>query len=122
MDNREKFGSRLGFILVSAGCAVGLGNVWKFPYMAGKYGGAAFILIYLLFLIVMGLPIMICEFSVGRASQKSVATAFRELEPKETRWHDFGWFGMIGNYVLMMFYTMVGGWMLYYCYRTATGQ
>ncbi|MDD3402312.1 MAG: sodium-dependent transporter [Hespellia sp.] len=122
MQNREKFGSRLGFILVSAGCAVGLGNVWKFPYMAGKYGGAAFILIYLLFLIVMGLPIMICEFSVGRASQKSVATSFRELEPKGTKWHDFGYFGMIGNYCLMMFYTMVGGWMLYYCYRTFMGE
>lgn len=122
MQNREKFGSRLGFILVSAGCAVGLGNVWKFPYMAGKYGGAAFILIYLIFLVIMGLPIMVCEFSVGRGSQKSVATSFKELEPKGSRWHDFGYFGMIGNYVLMMFYTMVGGWMLYYCYRTATGE
>ncbi|MDD3362492.1 MAG: sodium-dependent transporter [Hespellia sp.] len=122
MKGREKFGSRLGFILVSAGCAVGLGNVWKFPYMAGKYGGAAFILIYLVFLVAMGLPIMVCEFSVGRGSQKSVATAFRELEPKGTKWHDFGYFGMIGNYVLMMFYTMVGGWMLYYCYRTFAGE
>ncbi|MDD2979772.1 MAG: sodium-dependent transporter [Hespellia sp.] len=122
MENREKFGSRLGFILVSAGCAVGLGNVWKFPYMAGKYGGAAFIGIYLVFLLIMGLPIMVCEFSVGRGSRKSVATAFNELEPEGRRWHDFGYFGMIGNYVLMMFYTMVGGWMMYYCYRTATGQ
>lgn len=122
MENREKFGSRLGFILVSAGCAVGLGNVWKFPYMAGRYGGAAFILIYLIFLLIMGLPIMVCEFSVGRGSQKSVATAFKELEPEGRRWHDFGYFGMIGNYVLMMFYTMVGGWMMYYCYRTITGE
>ena len=122
MQNREKFGSRLGFILVSAGCAVGLGNVWKFPYMAGKYGGAAFILIYLLFLVIMGLPIMVCEFSVGRGSQKSVATSFKELEPKGRRWHDFGYFGMIGNYALMMFYTMVGGWMLYYCFRTVRGE
>lgn len=122
MQSREKFGSRLGFILVSAGCAVGLGNVWKFPYMAGKYGGAAFILIYLLFLVVMGLPIMICEFSVGRGSQKSVATSFKVLEPKGRRWHDFGYFGMLGNYGLMMFYTMVGGWMMYYCYRTLMGE
>lgn len=122
MQDREKFGSRLGFILVSAGCAVGLGNVWKFPYMAGKYGGAAFILIYLVFLIAMGLPIMVCEFSVGRGSQKSVATAFRELEPERSRWHDFGYFGIIGNYLLMMFYTMVGGWMLYYCFRMLTGE
>ena len=119
---RETFGSRLGFILVSAGCAVGIGNVWKFPYMAGKYGGAAFILIYLVFLIAMGLPIMVCEFSVGRGSQKSVATSFRELAPEGTRWHQFGYFGIIGNYVLMMFYTTVGGWMLYYCYRAFAGE
>jgi len=122
MAEREKFGSRLGFILVSAGCAVGLGNVWKFPYMAGQYGGAAFILIYLIFLIILGLPIMVCEFSVGRASQKSVASSFRVLEPKGSKFHNFGYFGMIGNYVLMMFYTMVGGWMLYYCYRMMSGE
>ena len=84
---RENFGSRLGFILVSAGCAIGLGNVWKFPYMAGQYGGAAFILIYLLFLVILGLPIIVCEFSVGRASQKSIATSYNVLEPKGTRWH-----------------------------------
>lgn len=83
---RENFGSRLGFILVSAGCAIGLGNVWKFPYMAGQYGGAAFILIYLLFLVILGLPIIVCEFSVGRASQKSIATSYNVLEPKGTRW------------------------------------
>lgn len=122
MQKREKFGSRLGFILVSAGCAVGLGNVWKFPYMAGKYGGAAFILIYLVFLVIMGLPIMVCEFSVGRASQRSVATSFKVLEPEHRRWHDFGYFGMVGNYLLMMFYTMVGGWMMYYCYRIVVGE
>lgn len=122
MKEREKFGSRLGFILVSAGCAVGLGNVWKFPYMCGKYGGAAFILIYLLFLVILGFPIMVCEFSVGRASRKSIASSFRELEPEGRRWHGFGYLGMAGNYLLMMFYTMVAGWMLYYCYRTATGQ
>ncbi|MDO4339750.1 MAG: sodium-dependent transporter [Eubacteriales bacterium] len=122
MKEREKFSSRLGFILVSAGCAVGIGNVWKFPYMAGKYGGAAFILIYLVFLVLMGWPIMVCEFSVGRGSQKSCATSFRVLEPEGTKWHHYGWFGMAGNYLLMMFYTMVAGWMMYYCFRCARGD
>ena len=122
MEKRERFGSRLGFILVSAGCAIGLGNVWKFPYMCGQYGGAAFILIYLLFLVILGFPIMVCEFSVGRGSQKSCATSFKMLEPKGTRWHHFGYLGMAGNYLLMMFYTMVAGWMLYYCYRCLTGE
>lgn len=120
--NREKFGSRLGFILVSAGCAVGLGNVWKFPYMAGKFGGAAFILVYLLFLLILGLPIMVCEFSVGRASQKSIASSYRTLEPPGTVWHRMGWIGMAGNYLLVMFYAMVGGWMMYYCYRLGSGE
>lgn len=119
---REKFGSRLGFILVSAGCAIGLGNVWKFPYMTGKFGGAAFILVYLLFLVLLGLPIIVCEFSVGRASQKSIATSYNELEPTGTRWHHIRWFAIAGNYILVMFYSMVGGWMLYYCYRTARGD
>lgn len=122
MKEREKFGSRLGFILVSAGCAVGIGNVWKFPYMTGKFGGAAFILIYLAFLVLMGWPIMVCEFSVGRGSQKSCATSFRVLEPRGTRWHHYGWFGMAGNYLLMMFYTMVAGWMMYYCFRSVRGD
>ncbi|MBO5239488.1 MAG: sodium-dependent transporter [Lachnospiraceae bacterium] len=122
MQAREKFGSRLGFILVSAGCAVGLGNVWKFPYMCGQYGGAAFIVIYLVFLAILGFPIMVCEFSVGRGSQKSVATSFLELEPKGTRWHYYGYVGMAGNYLLMMFYTTVAGWMLYYCYRCLAGE
>ncbi len=122
MKSREKFGSRLGFILVSAGCAVGLGNVWKFPYVCGQYGGAAFILIYLIFLAILGFPIMVCEFSVGRGSQKSCATSFKELEPKGTNWHKFGYFGMAGNYLLMMFYTTVAGWMMYYCYRCITGE
>ena len=94
---REKFGSRLGFILVSAGCAIGLGNVWKFPYMAGQYGGAAFILIYLLFLVIPGMPIIVCEFSVGRASQKSIATSYNELEPEGSRWHYTRWFDIDGN-------------------------
>ena len=119
---REKFGSRLGFILVSAGCAIGLGNVWKFPYMTGKYGGAAFILIYLVFLLILGLPIMVCEFSVGRASQTSIAASFRKLEPEGTKWHCLQWFGMAGNYLLVMFYTTVAGWMLYYCWRMAAGE
>lgn len=122
MKEREKFGSRMGFILVSAGCAIGLGNVWKFPYMAGEYGGAAFILMYLLFLLVLGLPILVCEFSVGRASRKSTARAFHELEPKGSNFHKFSYMSMVSNYVLMMFYTMVAGWMAYYCYRMAKGE
>ena len=122
MEKRENFSSRLGFVLVSAGCAIGLGNVWKFPYMCGQYGGALFILIYLLFLVILGFPIMVCEFSVGRASKASCATSFKRLEPNGTRWHKYGYFGMAGNYILMMFYTTVAGWMLYYFYRTAIGE
>lgn len=121
MKEREKFGSRLGFILVSAGCAIGLGNVWKFPYICGQNGGAAFILIYLLCLIGFGLPILVCEFAIGRRSRKSVVKAFDELEPEDTRWHRFGKFGIAGNYLLMMFYTMVAGWMLAYAYRMIRG-
>lgn len=119
---REKFGSRLGFILISAGCAIGLGNVWRFPYIVGKYGGAAFILIYLFFLFIFGLPIMTMEFSVGRASQKSIADSFRVLEPKGTKWHLFGWVGMAGNYLLMMFYTTVTGWMFAYFFKMIKGD
>ena len=122
MKQRENFGSRLGFILVSAGCAVGLGNVWKFPYICGENGGAAFILIYLIFLLILGFPILICEFAVGRASQKSISLAYDVLEPKNTKWHCFKWSGMLGNYLLMMFYTMVGGWMLNYACQAATGK
>lgn len=122
MEKREKFSSRLGFILVSAGCAVGLGNVWKFPYMCGQYGGAAFILIYLIFLAILGFPIIVCEFAVGRGSQKSSAVSFRKLEANGARWHHYSYFCMAGNYLLMMFYTMVSGWMLYYCYRCAAGE
>jgi len=122
MKERETFTSRLGFILVSAGCAVGIGNVWKFPYMCGQNGGAIFILIYLVFLAILGFPIMVCEFAVGRGSRKSCATSFRVLEPEGTRWHWYGWGGMAGNYLLMMFYTMVAGWMLYYCFRCVTGE
>ena len=119
---RETFGSRLGFILVSAGCAVGIGNVWKFPYMCGQFGGAAFILIYLVFLLIMGIPVMVCEFGVGRASRHSVAAAYETLEPKGTKWHITKWIGIIGCYFLMMFYTTVGGWMLYYCVRSFSGD
>ena len=119
---REKFGSRLGFILVSAGCAIGIGNVWKFPYMCGEFGGAAFILIYLIFLLILGIPVMICEFAVGRGSRLSVAASFEKLEPEGTRWHVMKWIGVIGCYLLMMFYTTVGGWMMYYCYRSIKGE
>lgn len=119
---RETFGSRLGFILVSAGCAVGIGNVWKFPYMCGQFGGAAFILIYLVFLLIMGIPVMVCEFGVGRASRHSVAAAYETLESKGTKWHITKWIGVIGCYFLMMFYTTVGGWMLYYCVRSFRGD
>ncbi len=119
---REKFGSRLGFILVSAGCAIGIGNVWKFPYMCGEFGGAAFILIYLVFLLILGIPVMICEFAVGRGSRQSVAASFEKLEPAGTRWHVTKWIGVIGCYLLMMFYTTVGGWMMYYCYRSIKGE
>ena len=122
MKERETFGSRLGFILVSAGCAVGLGNVWKFPYMTGKYGGAAFILIYLVFLVLLGLPILVSEFAVGRSSRLSTARAFHKLEPEGSNFHKYSYMGMIGNYMLMMFYTMVAGWMMYYCYVMATGK
>ncbi len=119
---REKFSSRLGFILISAGCAIGLGNVWRFPYITGKYGGAAFVLIYLFFLIVLGLPIMVMEFSVGRASQKSIARSFNELEKKGTKWHLYRYVGMAGNYLLMMFYTTIGGWMLIYFFKMVKGD
>lgn len=119
---RENFGSRLGFILVSAGCAVGLGNVWKFPYICGQNGGAAFVLIYLVFLLVLGLPILICEYAVGRGSQRGPARAFERLEQSGTKWHGFKWFAILGNYLLMMFYTMVGGWMFYYVYLTSTNR
>lgn len=122
MKERETFASRLGFVLISAGCAIGLGNVWRFPYIVGQYGGAAFVLIYLVFLLVMGLPIMAMEFAVGRASRKSIIVAFQELEPKGTKWHWYGWFGMAGNYLLMMFYTTVAGWLLMYVFKSAMGQ
>lgn len=122
MKERERFGSRLGFLLISAGCAIGLGNVWRFPYIVGQYGGGAFVLVYLFFLVVMGLPIMVMEFAVGRASQKSAAASFRVLEPNGTKWHIFSYFAIAGNYLLMMFYTTVGGWMVKYFVLMAGGQ
>lgn len=122
MKEREKLGSRLGFILISAGCAIGIGNVWKFPYMAGQGGGGAFVLFYLIFLLILGLPIMTMEFAVGRASQKSPVKAYYALEKPGQKWHIHGYITLIGCYLLMMFYTTVAGWMLHYFYLTATGQ
>lgn len=122
MKQRETFASRLGFILVSAGCAIGLGNVWKFPYICGQYGGAAFIVIYLVFLAILGLPILVCEFTIGRASRGSMAVALDTLEKKGTRWHRLKWGCMAGSYLLMMFYTLVGGWMLCYMWKYVSGQ
>lgn len=119
---REKLGSRMGFILLSAGCAIGIGNVWRFPYIAGMYGGGMFVLFYLLFLVVMGVPVMTMEFAVGRASRKSVIRSFTELEKPGQKWHLNGYLGMAGNYLLMMFYTTVAGWMLYYFYQMLTGK
>lgn len=122
MQQRERFASRLGFLLISAGCAIGLGNVWRFPYITGQYGGAAFVLVYLLFLVLLGLPIMVMEFAVGRGSQKSAASSFRVLEPKGSKWHIYGYFAMFGNYILMMFYTTIGGWMLAYLFKMIKGD
>ncbi|WP_373263296.1 sodium-dependent transporter [Hungatella hathewayi] len=119
---REKFSSRLGFILISAGCAIGLGNVWRFPYIVGQYGGAAFVLIYAVFLVILGLPIVVMEFAVGRASQRSVALSYDVLEPKGTKWHYAKYLGMAGNYILMMFYTTVAGWMILYFFKMAKGD
>ncbi len=119
---REKFSSRLGFILISAGCAIGLGNVWRFPYIVGAYGGAAFVLVYILFLLILGLPIVVMEFAVGRASRKSAALSFEMLEPKGTKWHFAKVIAIVGNYLLMMFYTTVAGWMLLYFFKMAKGD
>ena len=118
---REKFASRLGFLLISAGCAIGLGNVWRFPFITGKYGGAAFVLLYLVFLVLLGLPIMVMEFAVGRASNKSVARSFDALEKQGTKWHWHKYTSLAGNYLLMMFYTTIAGWMLIYCVKMLSG-
>ena len=108
--------------MISAGCAIGLVNVWRFPYITGQYCGAAFVLIYLFFLLILGLPIMVMEFAVGRAGQASIAVAFNKLEPEGSKWHWYKWFGMAGNYLLMMFYTTIGGWMIIYFLRMAAGK
>lgn len=120
--SREKLSSRLGFILLSAGCAIGLGNIWRFPYMVGKYGGGAFVLVYLFFLIILGLPIIVMEYSVGRGSQKSVAQSFHILEHKGQKWHLFSYVAMAGNYLLVMFYTTIAGWMLAYFVKMLNGD
>ena len=120
MEQRESLGSRLGFILLSAGCAIGIGNVWKFPYITGQYGGGAFVVIYLIFLILMGAPIMTMEFAIGRASRKSPFLDCKVLEKPGTKWHYHGYLAIVGNYLLMMFYTTVTGWMLYYFYKSLT--
>ena len=118
---RERLSSRLGFILLSAGCAIGIGNVWKFPYMVGQNGGGAFVLLYLFFLLVMGIPVMTIEFSLGRASQKSPVRLYQALAPKGSKWYLHGYVAMAGNYIIMMFYTTVAGWMLQYFVKTAKG-
>ena len=121
MKARENLGSRLGFILLSAGCAIGIGNVWRFPYMAGQNGGGLFVLIYLLFLVILGIPVMTMEYAMGRSTRKSILSAYRELEPKGSKWHIMGYFAIAGNYVLLMFYSIVSGWILHYFYRMVTG-
>ena len=125
MDNettkRETLGSRLGFLLLSAGCAIGLGNVWRFPFITGKYGGAVFLIAYLVFLLLMGLPVLIMEFSVGRASRLNMSGALHSLEPKGAVWHGFGWFTIVGSTLLMMFYIPVAGWMLDYMCKSFAG-
>lgn len=122
MEKRERFASRLGFILISAGCAIGLGDVWRFPYITGQYGGGIFVLVYLIFIFLLGLPIITMELAVGRASQKSIATSFNVLEKKGQKWHWMGYAGVAGNYILVMFYTTIAGWMLAYFYKFMTGQ
>ena len=119
---RESFKSRLGFLLVSAGCAIGIGNVWRFPYVVGENGGGIFVLFYLLFLVVMGLPVLTMELAVGRGSRKSAVLAYKELEQPKSRWHIHGWFAILGCYVLMMYYTTVSGWMVSYFYKFVTGE
>ena len=119
---RERLGSRLGFIMLSAGCAIGIGNVWKFPYMVGQYGGGAFVLIYLFFLAILGVPVLTMEFAIGRASQKSPVKFYQELEPKGTKWHIHGYASLIGNYLLLMFYTSVAGWLMQYFVKTISGE
>ncbi|MBQ9067647.1 MAG: sodium-dependent transporter [Eggerthellaceae bacterium] len=121
MAQREQFASRLGFLLISAGCAIGLGNVWRFPYITGQYGGGAFVIMYILFLVLFSLPILAMEFAVGRGAQRGPARAYDVLEPKGSKWHMVKWMALVGNYLLMMFYTTVAGWMLAYVQKSAVG-
>ncbi len=121
MEQRENLGSRLGFIMLSAGCAIGIGNVWRFPYMVGQNGGGLFVLIYLVFLVILGVPVMTMEYAMGRATRKSILPAYRELEPKGSKWHIMGYFAIVGNYVLLMFYSIVSGWILRYFWLMVTG-
>lgn len=120
-QTREHFASHLGFLLISAGCAIGLGNVWRFPYITGQYGGGAFVVMYILFLVLFSLPILVMEFAVGRGSQRGPARAYDLLEPAGTKWHVVKWMALVGNYLLMMFYTTVAGWMLAYVQKSAAG-
>ena len=119
---REGFGSRLGFILVSAGCAIGIGNVWRFPTVTGQYGGGIFVLFYLIFLVLMGLPVLTMELAVGRAGHGAARSAYKALEPQGSKWHIHGWFCMVGCILLMMYYTTVSGWMVDYFFRFLTGS
>lgn len=121
-QSREKFASRLGFILISAGCAIGLGNVYRFPIITGAYGGGIFVLIYIAFLVLLGLPIMSAELAVGRGSQRSIASSFDVLEKKGQKWHLMKYLGICGNYLLMMFYTVISGWMVIYFVKYLTGS
>ena len=118
---RENFKSKLGFILVSAGCAIGIGNVWRFPFVTGQNGGGIFVLLYLLFLVIMGIPVLTMELAIGRASKKSAVLAYKKLEKPKSKWHIHGWFCILGCYLLMMYYTPVSGWMLSYFFKFATG-
>lgn len=120
--SRESFKSRLGFLLVSAGCAIGIGNVWRFPYVAGQNGGGLFVLLYLVFLVIMGLPVLTMELAVGRASRKSAVLGYKALEKKGSKWHIHGWVAILGCYMLMMYYTTVSGWMVTYFYKFVTGE
>lgn len=122
MEQREKFSSRLGFVLISAGCAIGLGNVYRFPIITGAYGGAIFVLIYLAFLVLLGVPVMTCELSVGRSSQRSIMSSFDVLEKKGQKWHLMKFIGIGGNYLLMMCYTVITGFMMNYFIKYLTGS
>jgi NSS family neurotransmitter:Na+ symporter len=121
MKERESIGSRLGFILLSSGCAIGIGNVWRFPYMVGENGGGLFVIAYIVFLIALGVPIMTMEYAIGRSSRVSILSAYKKLEPKGTKWHVFGYFAIAGNYLLLMFYSVVSGWILRYFVLSVIG-